>query len=362
MAISGPFGTPQPADPTDTPASQQGPAALWLRQWSLQIQKSGAAPGTMTPTLDLSELHMQFAVQRGIYLTPSSLELTVYNVGPNQMQQLSKEFTTVHLQAGYQPPSLQYGDIFTGLSWQYQRGRVNASDSFVKIYANSYDSVVNAAVINQNLPPGHTFQDVFNQATALAGVTLGYVSPAVIMNLPMSRGRTMAGMYRDIVRDAARTLGATAFHDDTGQLIVLAPGEALPGDAFKLNSTSGLIGVPTQTRGGHIKAVSLLNPRLKPGGAIHINQADIIRLTGYGLGANPSPLEQAQNAPGQSGATPGQQFQIDTTAATTTDGYYKIINLVHRGDTRGNPWYTEMDCVSLNPDLQGRPPPVQLTR
>lgn len=32
----------------------------------------------------------------------------------------------------------------------------------------------------------------------------------------------------------------------------------------------------------------------------------------------------------------------------TDDGYYKIIVLEHEGDTRGNPWYSNIVCLAVD--------------
>jgi hypothetical protein len=140
--------------------------------------------------------------------------------------------------------------------------------------------------------------------------------------------------------------------DDDGKLVILGTNDILRGTTFKLNSQSGLIDVPTMTmwQGVHFK--SLLNPLFRPGGTVFVDERDVNKITGFGA----AQAEQSPNLqPGDTGATPEQEMGIIQTAATAADGYYKIVQVTHHGDTRGNPWYSELICIPVDPARQGGP-------
>ncbi len=301
---------------------------LWLRQWSLAIG-SAAASTTLSP------LHFVFTVTTALYQTPWQAQIRIHNVGQKDMDMLATEYTQATLTAGYQRPSSQYGVIFDGQVAWYERGRENATDTYLQIYANQRDKEINASTINTTLPAGYTQLDVVKACAQAMGIPLGYVSDLGDVKSP--RARALYGMARDVLRDVAQTANATSFIQD-GKLVVLVQGDALPGSVVVLNSASGLIGVPAQTLGGGIRAVSLLNPFIRPATMVQINQADINKLT-----AGP-------------GATVSEQTRIQRdTAGIAADGFYKVVSATHRGDNRGNPWFTEIVCVPIDPTQQGSP-------
>jgi hypothetical protein len=75
---------------------------------------------------------------------------------------------------------------------------------------------------------------------------------------------------------------------------------------------------------------ALLNPAIRCGRRVHINNKDI----------NTTQLTQA----GQ-GALPLLPFP----ATVTNDGFYRVIVADHEGDSRGGPsWFTRMTCLALS--------------
>lgn len=92
----------------------------------------------------------------------------------------------------------------------------------------------------------------------------------------------------------------------------------LPGEAVVLTATTGLIGRPEQTPEG-IKARCLINPRLRIGGRIKLDNASI--------------------------QTARKDLKIgawDKAAPTDRDGFYRIIKAEFTSDTHGNDWYADL--------------------
>lgn len=302
---------------------------LWLRKWSLMVGVGGSQ-------IDLSGLHFTFKVTKPPEGSPWSLEAHVWNVGDKEVKQLIEQFTGVTLYAGYQPPSNQYGLIFNGASTWYKAGRENATDSFVDLNAFTQDVAINGATVNQRLEAGHTHKDVIQACVdSMPGVSLGYVSDLGSEQMP--RARTLYGMARDPIRDICQAHDASWHIDDNQKLNIVTSNDAMPGQVVQLSSKSGLIGWPSQTMGGGVEIRSLLNPLFLPETIIQLNETQVTQL---GVGKDSQGIPQKQFAAGAG------------TQPLSTDGYYKIKSVIHQGDNRGNPWYSELTCISANPNEQ----------
>jgi hypothetical protein len=143
-----------------------------------------------------------------------------------------------------------------------------------------------------------------------------------------NRAVTLVGMARDILTNIAKGKQATVSYQQE-KVTIVKNGQSAPGAAIVLNSTTGLIGMPTQTIQG-IFARCLINPAIHCHSIVKINRADI-----------------------QGGTTPinvtgtnelGNQFL----APIAADGLYLVYRADIYGDTRGNEWYQDLRTVALN--------------
>jgi hypothetical protein len=208
-----------------------------------------------------------------------------------------------------------------------KRGKLNATDTFVEIAAQDGDAAYNFAVSNRTLAKGWTPDQLYSamlQDMEPYGVTAGY-KPAFTAE-SASRGRACYGMTRDYLRDLAKQQGCE-WNIEDGKLNFVPLTSYIPGQAVVVNSNSGLIGTPTQTTGG-IEVRSLLNPFIKAGGQIVIDNSSL------------ATMNQHMPILGQ---------PIEVVAGTDRDGHYKALCVHHRGDTRGQDWYTDMICLAVDP-------------
>ena len=293
---------------------------LWLRACSLVVADS-AGQG-----LELGELRVTFKTVKGEAETPNSAEIRVYNLSPDTANRIQKEFTRVVLQAGYQS---NMGVIFDGMIRQRRSGRENGTDTWLEILAADADQAYNFAVVNQTLSagsrPADRLQACQNSFAAKGG---GKGDIADLGGNALPRGKVMYGMARKFMRDeTASTDSGWSFQD--GKLQVVKNNGYLPGEAVVLTHETGLIGTPEETNEG-IKVRSLLNPRLRIGGRIKLDNASIQQAK-TDLKAN------AQRPP-----------KMDS------DGFYRILKCDFCGDTRGTDWYADMICIGLD-DTSGKP-------
>ncbi|MBU9211810.1 phage protein [Burkholderia multivorans] len=277
--------------------------------------------------LDLSELRIVFRVQRGDLQTPNSARIRVYNVSDNTAQMVEREYSRVVLQAGYEG---NYGIIFDGSLVQVRRGRESQTDTYLDITAADGDMAYNFAVVNTTLAAGSTPEDHVKVCTAAMGqfgVAEGYRPD--LGGRPLPRGKVMFGMARDYLETVARST-QTLWSIQDGKLQIVPETSYVPGEIPDINYKSGMVGLPEQTQNG-ITVKMLLNPSVKIGRLIHLNNASVQQYE-FGIGIQDQP----------------NNVMIATQNKFNTDGYYYVMTNEHWGDTRGNEWYTEAICLSVD--------------
>lgn len=380
--------------------------AQYLRKASLIV---GGPDGN---ALDLSELRFRFSIRRGDLQTPNSADIRVYNVSDSTADRIRQtlpqpEFTRIVVQGGYDG---NFGVLFDGEIKQVRRGRESSTETYIDITAADGDSAYNFAVSALSLAAGSSPQDqvaAVLQGMAEYSVTKGYVPDLPGNQLP--RGKVIYGMSRDEMRKIARnTQTAWSIQDGKIQMVPLdsyisdgkktpaidntqkineilaenkklqaefdaklkqvkeakAAGDEAAAQAYYkqakeinerqgvmlaegrrlkaqerpesvegipvITSATGMIGLPEQTQNGiHVRV--LINPNIKIGQAIKLDNKSI---QGYrfGLGIG----QQASN------------LMTEQSIKTNSDGLYYVMIADHIGDTRGEAWYSDLLCLSID--------------
>lgn len=290
--------------------------------------------GTRSEVIDVSDMRFKFKVTRGDIQTPNTAEIRVYNLNQTTAQQIRDEFTDVTLEAGY--PGNR-GVIFRGEAKQVRRGKESTTDSYLDISAADGDSAYNHAVVSVSLKAGSGPVDhaqALVDAMAPHGVDGG--DRAALSDKQLARGKVMFGLARDHARRLARSEQQSWSIQD-GRLTLIPESAYLPGDVVELTAATGMIGFPEQVQDG-IKVSCLLNPSIKVGARVHINNASI-RDFKFGL-------------------TLGAFAQNEFVPSKANDGIYRVLYAEHAGDTRGQEWYTTLTCLALGAAV----PPGQIKR
>lgn len=296
----------------------------WFRECNLIVGDGGEA-------MNVSALRCRFTVVQATTATPGHADIWINNLADTTANKIRKEYDRVVLQAGY-PGNL--ATIFEGEIVQKRKGRENPTDTYLNILAKEGQKAYSYAVISKTLAAGHTFRDQVDACLETLkpfGIAAGFI--ADLGQTKMPRGRAMFGMVREQLRWICASTD-THWRITGNKLEIVKNGETRPGDAVVLNSRTGLIGMPTQTMGG-IEVRCLLNPQIKPGSLVKIDQASI----------------QTQ----QISLNYGAQAQNEMIPPIDADGLYKVIRLIHHGDTRGTDWYTDITCLSLSNVTSGKP-------
>lgn len=273
--------------------------------------------------LDLSGLRIVFKIKKSDAQTPNTAEIRVYNLSEETANRIRKEFTSINLQAGYDS---NYGVIFAGNIKQVRMGKENGTDSFIDIAAGDGDQAYNNAVVNATLAKGASQKDQIDAAAGSMsgkGVQKGYIGNTGGTKLP--RGKVMYGMARDYLRQSAQASN-TSWSIQDGKIQFVELTGVLPNQAVVLTSKTGLVGTPEQTNDG-IKARCLLNPMLKIGGKVLINEKDI----------------QEAKLPDTK-----KDAQANKPAVIAHDGLYRLLLVEYSGDTRGNDWYCDLVCLDID--------------
>lgn len=292
-------------------------AEQYLRQCTLIVS------GASLNGLDLSQFRIKFSVKRSDTMTPNVADIRVYNLEEKTALQIQKEFTKVTLQGGYDS---NYGVIFQGNIKQVILGRESATDTFIDIVAGDGDRAYNFAIVNTTLAAGSSQEDQVKAAVgamAPKGVDAGHIGEMPPEKLP--RGKVMYGNARTYLRDVAQSTDKSWSIQD--EKVTFVPKKSyLPGERVVLTSKTGMIGTPQQTNEG-VNVKCLLNPLIKIGGRIQIDNASIQR---YKI--NLSVPNSPANIP----------------APLTADGVYYVLVAEHTGDTRGVDWYTNLICLNMD--------------
>lgn len=292
--------------------------------------------------LDLSNMRFSFRTENNDLSQPNVAWVRIYNLSDKTIQSL-QEFDEVSIDAGYES---NHAEIFRGTVMQWQRGKETNVDSFFEIRAADNDIGYSFGFINQTFETGTTPQQEMKAYADAMGVIVDDSANEFMREtggvLPSPRGKVAFGMARSYATDLADTLNAR--WSTSGGTLYLVPNTGyLPGEAVEINSATGMIGIPQATESG-INVRVLLNPRIKIGERVRINEKDITRTGFKGLTYE----DRVRNR-----FFPGYQTQT-LVANVSHDGFYRVMVAEHSGDTRSNDWYTDLICLNID---SSAPPP-----
>jgi hypothetical protein len=287
--------------------------------------------------LDLSRLRFRFSTAQEDEESPNNCSIRVFNLNEDTVRKVQKEYTRVVLQAGYENGA--FGVIFDGTIKQFRIGREgDAINSYLDILAADSDLAYNFATVNKTLAAGSSASEriaVILAAKSKYGIKPGtLVIPSTGGVLP--RGKVLFGMAKTMMRSEVQNIGAT-WSLQNGQVNVVPLDGYLPGEAVVLSALTGLIGRVEQTQDG-VRARCLLNPKIVVGGLVKID--------------NKSVNQTVQQNPDAAPVAYNQWTGIQNLATVTADGLYRVYVAEHTGDTKGQEFYTDLVCLTVNPVLE----------
>ncbi len=314
----------------------------WIRKVKLSVISDKAV-------IDLSQFKIKFSIQNADVEVPDNLVVRIYNLSQTTINQIASqdvgnlqnigEFNRVILEAGYEGTG-NFGTIFDGTIKQMRIGRENNINSYVDILASDGDIGYSQSFINENIKAGETpkqaMQRISDEINAKNGQSssdlnrmLTTWTPAYV---PVIRGQVLFGMSRSAMRMYTRSLGST-WSIQNGQVVITPLTQYASNEVVKINSGTGMIGVPEQTDGG-IRVRCLLNSKIKIGQLVELNSNDINQT----INAVSNPSQILYNS--RSARQP--------LAPISKNGTYVAFVVEHVGDTRGDEWYTDLICLAID--------------
>lgn len=264
---------------------------------------------------EVSQLHCKFSIAKTYFLTPNQSEITIYNLSAESENAIIKQGQKIVIEAGYEGGL--YGRIFEGNILQPLRYKEDETTYALTLYSLDGNRYILYSFINQTLVAGQTSRDVAEACASRATIPIEIGSISDNFNTdPLPRAKVLFGMSRDYMNQIANQNNAAfSVQDGKAEFNTL---EDQSTTIFKLSPETGLLGTPQQIENG-ISFKCLLNPQITIGTAVQIDNS-LIRAQHYETG---TVIRQLDN-----------------------DGIYKVYNIKHVGDTRGNDWYTECEAVA----------------
>ena len=234
---------------------------------------------------------------------------------------------TSHKKPFCETQTFRFGLIFSGQVIQFRQWTEHVTDTVFEIWASDGDAAYNYAVVNRSLPAQSSIKDTIMACAKEfkdKGVGMGKLPEKLsgIMDQVLPRGQALYGPARKYLRRSGKE-AAFSWSIQNGELKIIENAGYLPGEAVELNWASGLLYSPEQTPQG-IRVKCLINPRLRIGGRIKLNNADVMMAR-------------------------KDIFMGDLALPSLDrDGLYRVLKMDIRGDTKGNEWLMELTCVGLD--------------
>ncbi len=290
----------------------------WKRHAQVVIGKAGSG-------LLVENLRVHFEVSKTVESAPNVAVIKIFNLSPINEAKIKNEFDEVLLNAGYEG-ALRL--VFRGNIKHVYRYR-DKSDYITEIEAGDGDKDFRSATMNETLAAGTTNAQLVDRAVGSFKTTGGTTKGAVQINdRARLRGKVISGNTRDVLHDVARESGANWSIQD-GQLVIVKANGVLPDEAIVITADTGMLGAPEINDKG-IAVKCLLNPQLRVNGAI--------KLDNNGIKAK----RQKAQALGKKQEDQKEPVRLDP------DGIYKVLKITHKGDTRGQDWVSEIECIGLD--------------
>lgn len=323
----------------------------WMRHFELQLLDDEGNGITLT------DLKVSFDIEK----MPNTIfngfvgNFKVYNLSPTtQNRIMGKEFTRIQVIAGYNGdqdvtgnyPDKNVGLIFNGDIRFSIAGKENITDSWLLLQCiDSWDGHLNASV-KTTVAAGWKYSDLF---------TLGMksfdpydIKTGSVGDMPETvfpRGRVIFKSTSVLMNDIAQQCGANWWYENN-QVNMVSQSKYIQ-EAVVLNANTGLIGMPQQTMGAGVNVRCLINPNIKLGGLIRLDQHSVYRASlsneqiagTQGTGGRLGETETEGNL--YVGGIVGQQ-----PASINTDGDYIVGSINYTGDTRGQAWYMDLLCLA----------------
>lgn len=321
------------------------------RRWQLQILTQPINGSKVLWTIGQDEwlpeaARVTFDINESGYTNFWWADINIYNLEPNTQSAIISQAAQVVLSAGYQDSS-NYGIIFQGNIFQFLWTRENVVDYKLTLHCLAGPSIYLDNMTSLQSPALSTQRDIILKMAQQAepAMPISYLDEQTLGTQVLPRGEIVFGSARKYMAQVAKSNGFQYFWNGTG---------AMAGDPTPTLTNPQLIysSVPDPSnnnkRQNGIEYTIIDTPRQIPEGVemrVLLDSRLIVTEPAIVVKIDNTVIQQmlaTPPSPGQSAVT-ASSSQVPI---LSQNGVYAVGAVRHRGDTRGNEWYT--DVVMFN--------------
>jgi len=266
---------------------------------------------------EISGLHIEFEITKSTLSFPNLARISITNVSKDTLSFIQRKFNNVRLDVGY---GEDIGLLFKGEIRNVFQPR-NSTETYAVIYAGDGQASWQNSIFNKsftgNISSGDAIREVIDSFNLDIGKLEGLPSAK-----DKIRGQTLSGASKDIMDKMAEEYGFTWSIQD-GEIITTPLDTPISNfEAVVLTSSTGMINSPVITEVG-ADVSSLLNRNLVPNGVFQIKS------------------ESADTSL-------SNIFLRESIPRTSAEGFYKVQEVTHRGDSRRGDWLSNIKGITFN--------------
>jgi hypothetical protein len=277
--------------------------------------------GTSANAKVIDGLRVQFKVKKSVNKEPNEGEISITNLAESSRAALQTKGIKVVLEAGYAGTLAQ---IFSG-DVRYVSHTHDGPDWTSKLQLGDGETAYRFAFVSESFRAGTPISTVFSKVANALGLDSSDAIAFVRKMIPEQFTQGFAS-HGKASKELDRLLAGRGLEwsIQDGRLQVTATGQPTSGSAVLLSASSGLIGSPAfgspeksdkgvdagsipaagKKKQQVLKAKSLLQPSIRPGGRVQLDSLSV-------------------------------------------KGQFRVQSVTHSGDTHGGDWYSEMDLIPV---------------
>ena len=255
----------------------------------------------------VDNLRVQFRVKKTLSKEPNECEAVLYNLSESSRSRLQAKGARLILEAGY---GAERAQIFSGDARQIDHVH-DGANWLTKLQCGDGERAYRYERVNESFRAGTSRSAVFRRLAEATGLDIreALVTAAERLTDQFTQGYAALGRVSSELDRVLKGTGLEWSIQD-GRLQALPEGGVTKDAAVALSADTGLIGspaygTPQTTRGRRtLRLKSLLQSALRPGGKVRL-------------------------------------------VSDTAKGYFRVLEVVHAGDTHGADFYSEVEAVPL---------------
>lgn len=252
-------------------------------------------------------LKMEFQIEKSLEKSPNSCRITIHNLKEESRTKLEEKGIELVIEAGYID---ERNIVFRG-DVDFVSTTKTQTDWITTLNVGDGTKVTKTARINEPIKSDTQIGKVLETATKplLGDIGLGNLREVVrgdgerSLLVRIINGMTLSGKATEVVDEIATSMGLQYSIQDKS-LLFLGKGKTSKDQPVPVNAASGMIGSPERGEKGTVTFRTLLDGRIRPGRKVSIE-------------------------------------------SLVVNGSFRVDRVVHKGDTWGNDWFTEVEASPL---------------